>query len=240
MPSCATTGLGSLAWALLQYARILSAAKKRKPRARNRSESRSHEAGRADRFRLRFPRDLTDAAATAALAAFSGVPHGTRLAFDLSATRGGITHRLAISPAAADVVTGSLRAAIPSLRLDEIVAPERLPTRRVLWQLAPTTAAIRTDELAAISAGLLSALFPLHEHEAIRLTWQARPLCARACSLTPDRRSRHQALKTKLALPGLHAHGELRVSAARPPEPPSSHSESLPSCAACPRHTAAW
>jgi hypothetical protein len=167
-------------------------------------------------FRLRFPRDLTDDAAIAALAAFSGVSHRTRLAFDLSATHEGITHRLGVSPAAADVVTGSLRATVPSLRLDEVDAPERLPARRVFWQLAPSTAAIRSDELAAMSASLLSALFPLREHEAIRLTWQAQPAVRPRLLITPEHRSQGhtQALKTKLALPGLQAHGELCVSAA--------------------------
>lgn len=112
-------------------------------------------------FQLRFPRDLDESAVLAALSSFSGVPHRTRLAFDLSATSSSIEHRLAVSPAATDMVTGSLRAAIPSLRLDAIEAPPRTYRRRVLWQLNPTLAAIRVDELGAIAASLLASLFPL-------------------------------------------------------------------------------
>ena len=71
-------------------------------------------------YRLSFPNDLTQAAVLAALASFSGVPYPTRLVFELSATREGITHHLAVSPKAAEGVLGSLRAAIPSLRLDQV------------------------------------------------------------------------------------------------------------------------
>jgi hypothetical protein len=71
-------------------------------------------------FRLKFPHDLDQAAVLAALASFSGLPHPTRLVFDLLAGRSGITHHLAISPKATETVLGSLRAAIPSLRLDVI------------------------------------------------------------------------------------------------------------------------
>jgi hypothetical protein len=49
-------------------------------------------------FQLRFPRDLDEDAVLAALSSFSGVPHRTRLIFDLSATQAGIEHRLAVSP----------------------------------------------------------------------------------------------------------------------------------------------
>ena len=56
-------------------------------------------------FRLRFPRDLTEDAVLAALSAFSGVSHNTRVIFDLSATESGIEHRLAVSQTATDVVT---------------------------------------------------------------------------------------------------------------------------------------
>ena len=78
-------------------------------------------------YRLSFPHDLSQDAVLAALSAFSGVPYPTRLVFDLSATQAGITHRLAVSPKAADSVLGSLRAAIPSLRLDKTEPPIASP-----------------------------------------------------------------------------------------------------------------
>jgi hypothetical protein len=169
-------------------------------------------------YRLRFPRDLTDDAVLAALSAFCGVSHSTRLVFDLSATAHGIEHRLAISPAAMDVVLGGLRAAIPSLRLDAIDPPRQTYAKRLLWQLAPAAAPIRVDELSAIAASLLSSLFPLRSSETIRLAWTARPAVRPPLSYTPERRREGylQAMRPKLALPGLSAYGELRVEASSP------------------------
>jgi hypothetical protein len=169
-------------------------------------------------YRLRFPRDLTADAVLAALSAFSGVSHRTRLVFDLSATRAGVEHGLAVSSEAADVVTGGLRAAIPSLRLDAAEPPPRRYARRLLWQLAPATAAIRSDEPGAIAASLLSSLFPLGAGEAIRLVWTVRPSARPPLQFTPENRREGylRALRPKLALPGLSAYGELLILAATP------------------------
>jgi hypothetical protein len=166
-------------------------------------------------FRLRFPRDLDEAAVLAALSAFSGVSHGTRLVFDLFATQSGIEHRLAVSPKATDIVTSGLRAAIPSLRLDHVETPKQRYSRRVIWQLAPAAGAIRVDGLAAIAASLLSSLFPLAEDESIRLTWTMRPAVRPALEPTPENRREGYAaaMHRKLTLPGLSGYGELRVLA---------------------------
>ncbi len=167
-------------------------------------------------YRLSFPRDLSQDAVLAALASFSGVPHATRLVFELSATSVGITHQLGISPKATEGVLGNLRAAIPSLRLDKIDAPERVYVRRLLWQLTPASAVIRTNDLGAIAASLLASLFPLSGHETINLTWTVRPhLRPALAAVTSDtqRDGRLTALKAKLALPGLAAYGVLSVQA---------------------------
>jgi hypothetical protein len=166
-------------------------------------------------FRLRFPRDLDESAVLAALAAFSGVSHNTRVVFDLAATHAGIEHRLAVSPEVTAIVTSSLRAAIPSLRLDAMETPKDAYSRRVLWQLAPATAAIRVDGLGAISANLLSSLFPLGVNESIRLIWTVRPAVRPALRYTPENRREGYvaAMRHKLASPGLSGYGELLVSA---------------------------
>jgi Type IV secretion-system coupling protein DNA-binding domain len=166
-------------------------------------------------FRLRFPRDLDETAVLAALSAFSGVPHPTRLIFSLAATAQTIEHRLAVSTNAVDVVTGSLRAAIPSLRLDSIDTPTNAYTRRWLWQLAPATAAIRTDALSATTASLLASCYPLRQDERVELRWTARPAVRPRLTVAPETRheGRALALRHKLALPGVSAYGELRVSA---------------------------
>jgi hypothetical protein len=169
-------------------------------------------------FRLHFPRDLDQSAVLAALASISGVAYRTRLIFDLSATRAGIEHRLAISPSAVDVLSAGLRAAIPSLRLDQIATRAEPYNRRLLWQLTPATAAIRTDELTAIAANLLASLFPLESGEAIRLTWRLRPGPRPASQPTPEHRrdGYAQAMRAKLAPPGLSGYGELRVTSVTP------------------------
>jgi hypothetical protein len=169
-------------------------------------------------FRLRFPHDLTREAVLAALSAFSGVPHGTRLVFAVLANHAEIEHHLAVSPGELDMVLSGLRAAIPSLRLDEVAAPPHHQGRRRLFQLSPTIAAIRADEPAAASAGLLAALYPLKDGELVELRWIARPAVRPGVDATREERreGRALALKHKLALPGLAAHGELHVSAASP------------------------
>jgi hypothetical protein len=169
-------------------------------------------------FRLRFPHDLSQDAVLAALSSFSGVAHGTRLIFDLSASRDGITHHLAVTPKASEGIVGSLRAAIPSLRLDQTDQPTRHYAQRALWQVSPATAVIRSDEPAAIAAGLLSSLFPLHNGESVALSWTLRPHLRPPLPLTPEiqRDGRQRVLMAKLSLPGLNGYGLLRVQANSP------------------------
>jgi hypothetical protein len=166
-------------------------------------------------FDLRFPRDLEDGAVLAALAAFSGVPHQTRLRFEVVATRDGITHRLAVSPRQADLVAGGLRAAIPSLRLDPVPNPAPMNARGHLWQLSSSDAVLRTDDLPSISANLLTSLFPLNSGETIRLSWCVRPRLRPRLEATAETRwfGRSQALRQKLVAPGLGGYGQLQVQA---------------------------
>lgn len=167
-----------------------------------------------DWFQLRFPRDLEDSAALAALASFSGLPRATRLVLEMRATSSGISHRLGVSPSSREAVTGALRAAIPSLRLESIATPT-VTGRRSIWQLAPRTAALRTEDLAASSAALLASLFPLRDGESMALRWRLRP----APRPLPPRDDegwpggRLKALRAKLTLPGISGFGELSVSA---------------------------
>jgi hypothetical protein len=166
-------------------------------------------------FRLSFPRDLSQDAVLAALSSLSGVPHPTRLVFDLYATRQGISHYLAVSSPATESVLGSLRAAIPSLRLDQVEVPPHRHTQRALWQVSPSTAVIRTDELPAIAADLLASLFPLHGSETVRLSWTMRPHLRPPLPLLPEiqRDNRQRVLMAKLTLPGLNGYGLLSVHA---------------------------
>jgi hypothetical protein len=169
-------------------------------------------------FQLKFPRDLTQDSVLAALSAFSGIANGVRLVFDLSATAEGITHRLGVSPAATDAITGGLRAAIPSLRLRPADAPLRPNGRRLLLQLGPTVAALRTDKLGSIAASLLSSLFPLDSGESVCLNWTLRSGPRPHLPDLPDNQlvGRLRVLRAKLAEPGLSGVGELCVSSPDP------------------------
>lgn len=168
-------------------------------------------------FRLRFPRELDEAAALAAMNVFSGLPHGAKLALEVFADQEGIAHHLGVSPRSTETVTAALRAAIPSLRLDEAEPLER-HKKDLRLQLTPYVGALRTENLAASSAALLSSLFPLSEGERISLTWRMCSAVRPGQPLSKDdsRDGRAKALRTKLASPGVRAYGELSVVAAQP------------------------
>jgi hypothetical protein len=168
-------------------------------------------------FQLRFPRELSEDAVLAALAVFSGLPSRTRVVLELDANGAGIRHRLGVSPSDTEAVTANLRAAVPSLRLQPINAPPRL-RRGLLMQLAPATGTLRSDELPAIAAHLLSSLFPLAGNESVCLRWTLRsaPLPPLPVGRHDAQDGRERMVRAKLALPGLAAVGELFVSAATP------------------------
>jgi hypothetical protein len=170
-----------------------------------------------DWFSLRFPQGLEQDAVLAALSSFSGLPSRSRLVLELSATAAGISHRLSVSSRHTELVTASLRAAIPSLRLEAAIPP---PTQRrgLLWQLTPRVATLRTDDLGAIAAGLLSSLFPLRGGEAVSLRWRLRsaPLPPLPAGRYSAQDGRERIVRAKLVLPGLSAYGELSVTAASP------------------------
>jgi hypothetical protein len=165
-------------------------------------------------LKLRFPRDLDKDAALSAISAFSGVPFRARIDLELRADSNGISHWLGVRPEDAEAITATLRAAIPSLRLTpgEWQKPKG---HRLLLQTSPAVAAIRTDNLAATSADLLSNLFPLEPGESICLRWGLRswPLPPLPVGNYNARDGSERFLRAKLVEPGMAAVGELRVSA---------------------------
>lgn len=171
-------------------------------------------------YRLRFPRDLEPDAAIAALSTFTGLPHQARLVLETTASQDGIEHRLGVTEASAETVASSLRAAIPSLRLSEVVDDQEQPAdggRRLLWQLTPFVAALQVSDPAATAAALLGSLFPLSPGEVIRLRWHLRSAPTPAPAISRDnelRGGKLKALRAKLAQPGMNAYGELVVIAA--------------------------
>jgi hypothetical protein len=166
-------------------------------------------------FRLSFPRDgVTPEAVISVLSGLSGADWRTRLVLVLSADAQGIEHRVGISAGTVDLLTGELRAAIPSLALDQIEKPEMIATRRLLWQLVPRDAALRIDRLEPLAASLLASLYPVEAGESVRLAWHMRPAIRPSLELNPKDRSQGSAsaLRAKLILPGWEAYGELAVT----------------------------
>jgi type IV secretion system coupling TraD/TrwB family protein len=166
-------------------------------------------------FELRWPRDVSEEQATAALSSFSGLPHGTRLTLEVTADDSGITHRLATSPATSETVAAALRAAVPSLRLSGMDAPRVTASSGFIWQLDSRVAALRTDDLPGASAALLSSFFPLREGETVSLRWKlkpgVRPVLPAPANAPKD--GRQKAWRDKLGRPGLRGYGELAVKA---------------------------
>jgi hypothetical protein len=107
---------------------------------------------------------------------------------------------------------------MPSLRVEATEAPPPVNSPRWLWQFAPRAAAVRTDDLAAISAALLSSLFPLGKGEAVRLRWSLRgsPRPALPPGRYDAQDGRERTVRAKLGLPGLSAYGELSAAAKTP------------------------
>jgi hypothetical protein len=166
-------------------------------------------------FELRFPQELEPENVLTALASFSGLPSHSRVALELHADHTGIFHRLGVRGRDTDSITATLRAAIPSLRLTS-ADWQRTSGRRLLIQTSPALAALRTDDLAASSAALLSSLFPLREGESVCLRWTLRawPLPPLPTGHYEARDGRERVLRAKLGEPGMAASGELRVRAA--------------------------
>lgn len=169
-------------------------------------------------FRLKFPRELDEGAVIAALTVFSGVSHQTRLVLDVTATDAGITHYLAVTTASTETVAASLRAAVPSLRLTADDPPEPVTDNRMLLQLSPMVAALRSGNPASASAALLASLYPLGKREAVRLRWQLRPAARPGMPLRQIQAEdgQQKTLRSKLMEPGLAAFGSLSVSAPSP------------------------
>lgn len=169
-------------------------------------------------FRLGFPREgVTADSVTSALSGLSGTDWRSRLSLVLVATSSGIEHWAGISAQAVETLTAELRAAIPSLQLDQAEQPETKATRRLVWQLVPAMAALRVDRLDAIAASLLSSVLPLNEGEQVRLAWNLQPVVRPSLPIGTRRpQSSLAPLRAKLVLPGWQAYGELSATATDP------------------------
>jgi hypothetical protein len=132
--------------------------------------------------RLTFPRALTPDQAIAAARSLSGLlPPWWRLdpapsvTLEVRATAEGVLHVLAMPASRAEYVTGSLRAAISGLRVDDESA-ESAPGLTLARELqAKGEGELRTDTIASGNAGILASLQPLGSDERALLQYVITP-----------------------------------------------------------------
>jgi TraM recognition site of TraD and TraG len=132
--------------------------------------------------RLTFPRTVKADQVLAAARSLSGLlPPWWRLdpapsvTLEVRATAEGVQHLLALPASRAEYVTGSLRAAIPGLRIDDesTEPPGNLTLARELQ--ARGEGDLRTDTIASGNAGILASLQPLGSDERAVLQYVITP-----------------------------------------------------------------
>lgn len=152
-------------------------------------------------------------------------------------TTGSVSHRLALPSGNAPGVVAQLRSALPGLAIEAL--PDRLPvptSRAVELRLSTNRRSLCTDEIAAVSRALLTALSNLGPGEVATLQWvlgrQLRPRAvpnklesvpgdswltelahAPLTGRVPVDAEVRLALRAKQSLPGWHATGRIGVSA---------------------------
>ena len=141
-----------------------------------------NESGEAVEVRLTFPRTVKADQVLAAARSLSGLlPPWWRfdpspsVTLEVRATAEGVWHVLAIPASRAEYVTGSLRAAIPGLRVeDESAEPTGSLTLARELQ-ARGDGELRTDTIASGNAGILASLQPLGSDERAVLQYVITP-----------------------------------------------------------------
>jgi hypothetical protein len=187
-------------------------------------------------YRLRWPREVTPEQVTQALRLLTTTA-GTPLVLEAVGCKGVVTHHLALPSGNAGGVVRQLRASIPGLYIEaNHERPMRRADRAVELRLSTRRRALRTDDPAAVSRALLSALAHVGKGEAVGVQWVLRrPLLPLAVSseqvawsreswlgsllvapFAPPRAPDHElrsAVRAKQAEPGWRAVGRLAVKA---------------------------
>jgi Type IV secretion-system coupling protein DNA-binding domain len=122
-------------------------------------------------FRLRWPREVAPEQATQIfrLLATAG---GRPVIVEAIGSPGAVEHRLALPSGQAEGMVDQLRSALPGLSVEAL--PERAAlavTRAVELRLSTRRRPVRTDDLAAVSRAVLTALAHLHDGECLALQW---------------------------------------------------------------------
>jgi TraM recognition site of TraD and TraG len=142
----------------------------------------STDASDAAVVRVTFPRTVTADQAIAAARSVSGLlPPWWRfdpapsVTLEVRATGEGIRHVLALPASRAEYITGSLRAAIPGLRVDDEHAESSGSLTLARELQVSQGGELRTDTIASGNAGLLASLQPLGSGERAVLQYVITP-----------------------------------------------------------------
>jgi len=150
--------------------------------------------GEAVTVRLTFPRTVTADQALAAARSLAGLrPPWWRLdpapsvTLEVRATAEGVQHVLTIPAGRAEYVTGSLRAAIPGLRVDDEPASPAASLTLARELQATRDGELRTDTTASSNAGILASLQPLDADERALIQYVIAPTSTNPFTRTAGR-----------------------------------------------------
>jgi hypothetical protein len=134
--------------------------------------SRSLRDRRWQTMRLHFGRDVTPEAVVAFLDAVAGLHRHASVVLEVRADHARIRHYLSSDQATLDTLRASMRALLPSLRLEPAEPMTNVTYRsgRAV-RLRGRLRVVRSDGLAEVSAGLLAAVQPLGRDEHLLIRW---------------------------------------------------------------------
>ena len=144
--------------------------------------------------RLTFPRTVTADQALAAARSLAGLrppwwrlDPGPSVTLEVRAAAEGVQHVLTIPAGRAEYVTGSLRAAIPGLRVDDEPAAPAASLTLARELQATRDGELRTDTTASSNAGILAALQPLEAGERALIQYVIAPTSTNPLTRTAGR-----------------------------------------------------
>ncbi len=120
---------------------------------------------------LRWPRELSPEQVTQAVRLLASVG-GRPVVLEAVGSTGGVEHRLALPASRSESVVEQLRAALPGLSVEALsIRPPIKARHAVELRLTTSRRELRTDDMAAVSQALLTALAQLHRNENLSLQW---------------------------------------------------------------------
>lgn len=128
-------------------------------------------------FALVWPRSLDEKAVTAFFAALAAEATPSVAVFEVVARGGQIRHQLTLPSARSEHVLRQLRALVPGVHSQRVPVGSPAPAYGRAWRLKVSShrRPLRSDNPAAVSLGILSALSGTHSGEVLCLQWLLGP-----------------------------------------------------------------